>query len=261
MTYIPRHIAIGILLLPLLIGCTPRTCPPPSLTVFAGAGTAPAMNAIADAFTAQTGIHIAYNYANAAQLAKQLEAGTPADVFLSANRKWMQYAIGKGCINTATCTDLLTTDLVIIAPKNHPLSVDFTKPRQNQTFNGPFAIGDPGFSPAGIYAEQSFRVLGWWDTLKPHLMPADTINKVLHYVELNEADAGAVFRSVAALSKQIEIMGTLPAETHKPIRFPVAQCADASSEAGRFIQFLKSSEASAIFAAFGWQTIQKGTSK
>lgn len=244
-----------------MCGCSPGQADVESsrITVFAGAGTAPVMNRQAEVFTEETGIRVIYNYANAAQLAKQLEAGTPADVFLSANRKWMNYAVEKGCINTSTCSDLLTTDLVIIVPKGRPVDVDFCQPRGEQKFSGRFAIGDPGFSPLGIYAEQSFRKLGWWDELEPHFVTADTINKVLHYVELSEADAGVVFRSVAALSDNVDVVGVLPANTHKPVRFPVAECRDASPLAVRFIDFLKSPKAADIFTEYGWKAIGRST--
>jgi molybdate transport system substrate-binding protein len=229
----------------------------PALTVYAAAGTAPAMKEIGRAFTEKTGVPVVFNFANAGALAKQICAGGDANIFFSANEKWMDYVEKAGKTDPATRDILLQDTMVIIVPKGKSLDVDFTKPRGDQQFTGRFSIGDQS-TPLGIYARQAFMKLGWWGALQAQLSVADVISKVLNYVVLDEADAGVVFRSVAvSAGDKVDIVGEMPTDLHAPIRFPIAACTLPHLYTDDFLQFVKGPEAEADFKKYGW-TLYKG---
>jgi molybdate transport system substrate-binding protein len=218
-----------------------------SLRIFAAAGTAPAMKDIARAYTRETGIPVTFNFANAGTLARQISAGAAFDVFFSANKKWMDYVEQKGLIAPASRTVLLKDELVIIVPEGHSKTVDLSEP-----FQGRFAIGDQA-TPVGIYAKQAFTKMGCWESLQSHLCVGDTVNKVLNYVALDEADAGVVFHSIAfCASNRVDVAYAIPPELHEPILFPVAASAAGPPESAGFISFLQSPRAQAIFKQYGW---------
>ena len=222
------------------------------LMVYAAAGTAPAMKEIGAAFTAQTGIPIVFNFANAGFLARQICQEDKAHVFFSANEKWMDYVEQAGRIEPESRQILLQDVMVVVVPKGKTLAVDLTKPRLEQSFDGWFVIGDQT-TPLGIYAKQALTKLGWWETLKPHRVEATTVTAVLNYVVLDEVDAGIVFRSVASCSAdKVDIIAEMPEELHKPIRFPVAICKNHHPDSKRFLNFLKSDVAQKVFSQYGW---------
>ncbi len=222
------------------------------LIVYAAAGTAPAMKEIGAAFTAETGTPVVFNFANAGFLARQICQEDKAHVFFSANEKWMDYAEQAGRIAPESRQILLQDVLVVIVPKGQSLAVDLTKPRQQDTFQGWFAVGDQT-TPLGIYAKQALTKLDWWETLKPHRVEATTVTAVLNYVVLDEVDAGIVFRSVASCSAdKVDIVAQMPEELHKPIRFPVAACNNNHPATRPFLKFLKSTVAGETFRKYGW---------
>jgi molybdate transport system substrate-binding protein len=217
-----------------------------SLRIFAAAGTAPAMKDIARAYTLETGIPVTFNFANAGTLARQISAGAKFDLFFSANEKWMDYVERKGLIDPTTRITLLENEMVIVVPKGHSTDFDLSAPDVDR-----FAIGDQS-TPIGIYAKQAFTQLGCWNSLQPHLCVGDTVNKVLNYVALGEADAGVVFRSVAhCASNRVDIACTVPARLHGPIRFPIA-AAKSSPDRIAFIYYLQSQTAQKTFKKYGW---------
>ncbi|WP_372808127.1 molybdate ABC transporter substrate-binding protein [Pontiella sp.] len=221
------------------------------LRVFAAAGTAPAMKEIAIRFTRQTGTPVIFNFANAGTLAKQIAAGAEFDVFFSANETWMDYVEDKGLVAPSSRTVLLEDEMVIVVPKGKPSDILLAAPAVDR-----FAIGDPA-TPIGIYAKQAFTKLGCWDALQPRLCVGDTVHKVLNYVALGEADAGVVFRSVArCASNRVDIACAIPGELHSPIRFPIATAQNSRAEDERFLEFILSPSATAIFSTYGWSPVK-----
>ncbi|MDF7800560.1 molybdate ABC transporter substrate-binding protein [Pontiellaceae bacterium B1224] len=217
-----------------------------TLRIFAAAGTTPAMKEIAQQYTRKTGTAIVFNFANSGILARQINAGAEFDLFFSANEKWMDYVEEKALIEPSTRITLLENEMVIVVPKGHSPDFDLSAPDVER-----FAVGDQA-TPIGIYAKQAFTQLGCWDSLQPHLCVGDTVNKVLNYVALGEADAGAVFRSVAhCASNQVDMACIVPAALHSPIRFPIA-AAQRSPERMAFIAYLQSQPAQNLFNKYGW---------
>lgn len=235
----------------LLICCTALTVRAAApLRVFAAAGTAPAMKEIAAEFTRRTGTVVVFNFANAGTLARQIIAGADFDLFFSANNKWMDTVDERGLINRKTRVALLTDEMVIIVPKGAKAAAEFAKPRANQVFTGRFAIGDKS-TLIGLYAEEALTRLGWWAPLQPCLCAGTTVNQVLNYVVLGEADAGVVFRSIAfCAADRVDVVETIPTELHRPVRFPIAAAVSAGPEALQLLQFIKAENVT--FKKYGW---------
>lgn len=257
-----RSVLVGlVLLIAGFFGCDSRTAAPPapaSVTVFAAASTS---DVIADAgrrFEKSGGVHVVTSFGASSTLAQQIKAGAKADIFLSADEKWMDDLAGAGTIEPGTRGDLLANDLVLIAPRGHGFEVKMTKEFAfASAFPGPkrLAVADPAHVPAGRYAQQSLEHLGWWDSTKDRLLPAQDVRAALRLVELGEADAGIVYSTDAKASEKVEIVGAFPADSHEPIRYPIAACKGAGPGAARFIEFLRSPEMKGVFEAHGFGAV------
>lgn len=197
-------------------------------------------------------------YAASSALAKQIEAGAPADVFASADLTWMDYLDQRGRIAARTRTNLLGNDLVLIVPKGRAFPVrmvhgfDFAG-----AFSGKLCTGEPGVVPVGIYAKQSLDNLGWWAALKGRIVGTDDVRTALAFVERGECPAGIVYATDAKISHQVEVLQVFPDSTHKPIVYPFAMVKGGRPEAQAFLQFVQTSPAAAaIFARYGFNRIK-----
>ena len=232
--------------------------PPQAITVFAAASTTEALGEITDQFRRDTGIEVRLNFAASSTLAKQIEAGATADVFLSADQEWMDYLAGKNLLRTGSRLDLLGNELVLIAGKDGPMTAKMEKGFDLAScFKGRLAVGDPSNVPAGKYAQQAMESLGWWDALKGRLAPAADVRSALRLVEVGEASVGIVFATDAAASKKVTVIGVFPADSHKPILYPVALTAGASPAAERFLQALRGEPARQVFLRHGFIVVPK----
>lgn len=221
-----------------------------ALTVFAAASTTDVMNKLANVYKDNGGEIIRFNFASSGALARQLDAGAPADIYISANIKWMDYAEEKGLINKQTRTGIAQNTLVLVAPKSSRLTYD----QFPEGFNGRLAIGDPKSVPAGAYAQAALESRGQFDELKSSLIKAKDVRTVLLYVSRNEVEAGIVYATDAKASNQVKVLGTFPADTHPPIIYPAACLKESSDQANAFLEFLKSETAKKVFKKHGFST-------
>jgi len=223
------------------------------LTVFAAASTTNVMKDLATAYESQGGEHVIFNFASSGALARQIDAGAPADVFVSANIKWMKFLKDKDLMDDASITTVAHNALVLIAPPGKSFDVEMT-PSFNiaSAFDGLIAVGDFRSVPAGSYAKQSLETLGWFDLLKSRFVEGNNVRKVLIFVEKDEAGAGIVYSTDAVQSGNVEILGTFPEETHQPIAYPVGVCKGGDSESFAFVEFLTSPKAKAIWHKYGF---------
>ena len=220
--------------------------------VFAAASTTDVMKELAALYQTRGGEEIKFNFASSGALARQIDAGAPADLFLSANTKWMDFLEEKNLLLAGTRTDLVKNSLVLIAPKGSAMTYDgFPK-----NLKGMLAVGDFKGVPAGTYAEAALKSLGWLDALTPKLVKGTNVRTVLMYVERGEADAGIVYLTDAMQSDKVKVIGTLPPNSHPPIVYPVAACSN-SAAALKFLAYLKTDDAKAIFKKFGFTEPQK----
>jgi molybdate transport system substrate-binding protein len=225
------------------------------ITVFAAASLTNALQDIDSSFDRKTGNATRESFASSSTLARQIEAGAPAQIFISADTKWMSYLSQKGLI--AAQKILLGNELALVAPTDSPLA-----PRAiDRTIDwlhllgpdGRLAVGDPDHVPAGIYAKEALQHLGAWKDIEPHLAPAEDVRGALALVERGEAPLGIVYVTDARVSTGVRIVGVFPAASHAPIVYPAAIVKGAQSAAVEtYFRFLSSPEARTIFARYGF---------
>jgi molybdate transport system substrate-binding protein len=227
------------------------------LLVFAAASTTNAMQKAANAFTRASGIPVAFSFASSGTLAKQIAQGAPADVYLSANVKWMDHLANKGFIVKGSRVALLRNQLVLVAPAASPLAGFTVGPRTDlaaKLNGGWLAMGDPRHVPAGIYGKQALVRLGLWPQVRGRAALAASVRAALMLVERGEASLGVVYATDAKISPQVKVVGVFPPESHEPIVYPAAMVAGREPQAARrYLDFLQGPEATAIFLEFGFQ--------
>jgi molybdate transport system substrate-binding protein len=226
-----------------------------SLTVFAAASMKNALDDVDTAFTAKTGVKIAASYAASSTLAKQIEQGAPADIFLSADTDWMDYATGRKDINEPTRVNLLGNSIVLIAPKDSRVDNVTIGPGfdlAKLAGDSKIATGDVKAVPVGKYAKAALEKLGAWQAAEPKFAMADSVRAALTLVARGEAALGIVYSTDTKVEPGVKIVGTFPADSHPPIIYPVAATATAKTEAAEYLAFLRSSAAKAIFEKYGF---------
>lgn len=229
------------------------------LVVLAAASTTNALDEIGALYVSRNpGHRFTPSYGSSSTLAKQVESGAPADIFLSANQKWMDYLEEKNRIVKETRIDLLGNRIVLIAPIGSPLEQIDVKPGFSLAAalgkEGRLSIGDPEHVPAGMYGKKALETLGSWDPVQNRLAPMKDVRAALVLVERGEAPLGLVYATDAAISKKVRVVGTFPIDSHPPIVYPVAAVAGGKlAEAKSFLAFLTSPEARAIFQKYGFE--------
>lgn len=241
----------------LLILLAPVMASAGQVTVYAAASLTNAMRDISAAYSAQNpGIEIRYSFAGSSTLAKQLEAGAPADIFVSADTKWMDYLSERKLIQTATRTNILGNTLVLIAPAADAKPIAMTKGIV-PSFSGPFCMGAPDSVPAGAYGKQALTRLGWWHTLRKRIVGTEDVRAALAFVERGECRLGIVYETDSRISNKVTVVGRFPATSHTPILYPAALTTRANREALEFFRFLSSRESRAIFEKYGFVFLQR----
>ena len=224
--------------------------------VFAAASTNNALTDIGKIFMEKKMGEFTPSFASSSTLAKQIENGAPANIFLSADQKWMDYLAEKKMIDAASRTDLLGNRLVLIAPadsKLESLSVTSTLKLSELLADGKLAMGDPDHVPAGIYGKKALESLNLWQSIQDRVARAEDVRAALLLVERGEAPLGIVYATDAAISDKVKVVGIFPEDSHPPVIYPVAAVAGQDTPAARrFLSFLKSPEAKAIFEKYGF---------
>ena len=234
-----------------------------SLTVFAAASMKNALDDIDAAYTAKTGVKVAASNAASSTLAKQIEQGAPADIFLSADTDWMDYATGKKDIDESTRVNLLGNSIVLIAPKDSKIDHVTIGPGfdlSKLAGDGKIATGDVKAVPVGKYAKAALEKLGAWQAAEPKFAMADSVRAALTLVARGEATLGIVYSTDAKVEPGVKIVGTFPADSHPAIIYPVAATATAKAEAGDYLAFLRSSAAKTVLEKYGFTFLIRPTS-
>ena len=228
------------------------------VTVFAAASLTNALTEISAQYQAEKASKIVHSFAASSTLAKQIENGAPADIFISADTKWMNYLQDKNLINTASRKEFLGNQLVIIAPKDRSFTVKFDKSFDlSKAFEGRLCTGDIESVPAGIYAKESLSYLGWWDSIKTRIVGTQDVRGALAFVERGECAAGIVYETDAKISNKVEIIGVFPAQSHKPIVYPMAFVANAKNANNDYFRYIQSDAGLAVFKKYGFNIISK----
>ncbi|MFG0274555.1 MAG: molybdate ABC transporter substrate-binding protein, partial [Phycisphaerales bacterium] len=234
-----------------LCACAPGDTPardPRPLVIFVAASMADAIDAIAEDFTESTGQRIAISAGASSVLARQIEAGAQADVYISADGAWMNALVTAGRIDADSRTDLAGNRLVVVAAASTgPISFDAEPPA-----SGRIALADPSHVPAGRYAREALESLRWWHSLEPRIVSAPDVRAALRLVEIGEAEFGFVYATDAARSDRVAVVGAVPASLHTSIRYPAAICVGAHANAPAFLAFLRDPRAARHLADAGF---------
>jgi molybdate transport system substrate-binding protein len=232
------------------------------LVVFAAASMKNALDEVDTAYTAKTGVKVAASYAASSTLAKQIEQGAPADVFLSADIDWMDYAAAGNNINAATRVNLLGNGIVLVAPKDSKIDqvtiaqgFDLAK----LAGDGKIATGDVSSVPAGKYAKAALEKLGAWRAAAPKFAMAESVRAALALVARDEAVLGIVYSTDAKVEPGVRIVGTFPPDSHPAIIYPVAATVTAKPAAADYLAFLRTSAVKTIFEKYGFKFLVSPT--
>lgn len=219
--------------------------------VFAAASTTEAIEAAAEQFARTGEDRVRGVFASSSMLAKQIDNGAPADIYLSASPAWMDYLSKRGRIDSATRRDLLANSLVVIVPAES--DIEAVDDIVSALGEGRLAMGDPDYVPAGIYARQALAALGLWQALKDRLIRTHDVRMALHLVARLEAPLGIVYASDAVAFSGVRVAGAIPGAGHDPIRYPIALVAGGDNPATRrFLEFLATPEMAALFRRHGF---------
>jgi len=234
-----------------------------TLTVFAAASLKNALDDTNAAFTKAAGVKVTASYEASSALAKQIEAGAPADVFISADLRWMDYVAQKNLIKADSRVNLLGNKLVLIAPKDSKLDrvtigdgFDIAK----LAGDGRIAVADVKAVPAGLYAKAALEKLGAWAAAEPKLAQAENVRATLAFVARGETPLGIVYATDAKIEPKVKIVGVFPDDSYPPVIYPVAATATSKPAALRYLQFLRGNEAKAIFEKYGFSVLIKPVS-
>jgi len=232
-----------------------------SIKVFAAASLTNVISQIAKQYEQENTANqteIRTSFAASSALAKQIEKGAPADIFISADTQWMQYLQNKKLIQANTQVNLLGNQLVLIAPAGKRFKVNMEKGFDiAAAFSGKLCTGDPAAVPVGIYAKQSLTALNWWSSLAPKLVGTQDVRSALVLVERGECDAGIVYETDANISDKVEIVAKFPESSHEPIVYPLGLVVGAGSNAVGFYRYLSSPQAHAVFTKYGFTVLAK----
>jgi len=240
------------LLLALLSG--PVLAAPP--LVLAAASLQESLNAAADAWAARHHERPTLSFASSSVLAKQIDAGAPADIFISADEPWMDDVAKHGLMKAGTRVSFLANALVLAAPAAaaKPVAIRPGFPLAKLLGDGKLAMGEVSSVPAGKYGREALARLGVWEAVASHIAGADNVRSALALVERGEAPYGIVYATDAYASKGVKIVGVFPETSHAPITYPIALLtASTSPEADGFRRFLLSGAGKAIFKRYGFQ--------
>lgn len=199
-----------------------------------------------------------FSFAGSSTLARQIEHGAPADVFIFADRDWADYLQQRNLVDAAHSGDLLTNELVLIAPTNSKVDVDLNSITSLvASFNGKLCTGSPASVPVGKYAQQALTFYGWWDEMQSRLVGAEDVRIALAFVERGECALGIVYKTDALMSKKVRVVARFAEESYAPIVYSSGMTTNATQESVGFWKFLRSELAQDVFADYGFGVIPK----
>jgi molybdate transport system substrate-binding protein len=229
------------------------------VTVFAAASMKNALDAANKAWTGEAGKEVTASYAASSALAKQIEAGAPADVFISADLDWMKYVSDKKLVKEDTKSNWLGNRIVLVAEKANakPVEIKAGFDLAGLLNGGKLAMGAPDSVPAGKYGKAALEKLGTWASVEKSVAGAESVRAALALVSRGEAPYGIVYATDAAADPGVAVVGTFPEDTHPPIIYPIAILSDSkSADAGAYVDYLKSAKAAPFFESQGFTVLK-----
>jgi molybdate transport system substrate-binding protein len=226
----------------------------PQILVFAAASLSEVIQEINAAYEKTAHVKVKSSFDSSSVLARQIEAGAPADVFFSADTAWMDHLQSRNLIQAASRKNVLGNRLVLIAPADSQIQLKIAPhfPLAAALGEGRLATGDPDSVPAGRYARSALTKLGVWEEIAPRLARAENVRVALLYVARGETPLGIVYASDALADKRVRVVDTFPADTHEPIVYPIALTKSAKSQAEAFVAYLTGPQGHDIFVKYGF---------
>ena len=228
-----------------------------TVRVFAASSLTEALQAVAARYTAETGVRVVLSFGASSAVARQIEAGAPADLFFSADTAWMDYAQSHGLIRASTRRNLLGNRLVLIAPATSRVTLRVAPGfplAQALGRRGRLAMGDPDSVPVGRYARSALMKLGVWNAVANRLVRAENVRSAMVFVARGEVPLGIVYRTDALVEPKVRVVDVFPASTHPPIVYPVALTRTAGPGAAAFLAYASGPRGQAVFRRFGFAT-------
>lgn len=225
--------------------------------VFGAASLTDVLDELGKAFTAKTQVPVKSSLAASSALAKQIEAGAPADVFFSADLEWMDYVEKHGLLRAGSRHDVVRNRLVLIAPVDSQVSVKIA-PGFNLVKalgDGKLVTGDPDSVPVGKYAHTALENLHVWDSVADRIVRAENVRSALAFVARGEAPLGIVYQTDALAEKRVRVVDVFPEDSHPPVTYPIALTSGASPQAQKFLNFVISDAAKPIFRKYGFSPV------
>jgi molybdate transport system substrate-binding protein len=225
------------------------------ILIFSAASLALPLQEIADIYSKNTPDRVRISFAASSTLARQLSKGAPADIYISANQKWMDYLAKRVPIIASSKREIFSNALVLVAPVN---SSQHTSQLSAQSFkallkDGRLAIGDPNHVPVGTYGKQALKTLNLWESAKGRLAPLTNARAVLSFVERGETPAGIVYLSDTFANEKVAIIFTFPPSSHDRISYWMARTRSANGPAAmRFFNILQAKAAKVVFKRYGF---------
>ena len=227
------------------------------LTVFAAASLTDVLPKLTAAYTSRGGEAVKVSFASSSTLARQIEGGASADVFIAADLEWMDYLAERALVQSRTRVNLAGNRLVLVAPAASPLSaapLNAQTPLADWIGTGRLALGDPAHVPAGRYAATALRTLGLWSSVAQRLAPADSVRTALVYVASGEAPLGVVYATDLRAADGVKLIAEFPPDSYPPVVYPAAVVASSKSAgAAALLGFLSGPEARELWQAAGFR--------
>lgn len=230
------------------------------VTIYAAASLKTAMDEALIAYKTQSGANATAAYAASSALARQIEAGAPADIFISADQEWMDYLAKAGLVRADSRITFLGNQLVLVVERSQAkrVSVDGNLDITGLLNGRRLAVGDVNAVPAGRYAKAALTKLGLWDKVSDKLAPAENVRAALALVARGEAGAGIVYATDARVEPGVAIVGIFPADSHAPIEYPLALLKGADNAAAKpLLDFLLSEDGRRHFTNQGFTVLTK----
>lgn len=229
------------------------------LLVFAAASLTDVLGELSKRFERRGGVPVKLSFAASSVLARQIEAGGKADVFISADQEWMDYLQQRDLVDARSRRDLVGNRLVLIAPADSKVELRIAPgfPLTAALRGGRLSTGDPGTVPVGRYARAALVSLGLWDELRDRLVPADNVRSALMFVSRGEAPLGIVYETDARVDSGVRIVDTFPENTHPPITYPGAVTIGPNNYAISYLEFLSKPESQDTWGQFGFRELEK----
>ena len=226
-----------------------------AVTVYAAASLTNVINDLDAIYEQKNKVEVKTSYAGSSTLAKQIEAGAPANVFISADLQWMDYLQNKQFVAESDRVNLLGNRLVLITPKDRPIKIKMEQKFDlNKAVQGKLCTGDTKSVPVGKYAKQALTSLGWWEKVEPRLVETEDVRAALNFVARGECQVGIVYATDAAINKDVVVAGVFPENTHPPIIYPVGLIKK-NAESVKFYQFLQTGQAKTVFKKYGFSVL------